>query len=455
MAAILQGFQGPHPDLPADRAEARFEDAKPLYSDAQAQAESSRCLYCYDAPCIEACPTSINIPEFIRKISTENVRGSARTIFDSNILGMSCARVCPVEVLCVGKCVYNLEDIPPVQIGRLQRYATDTAYNKGWRFYEPGPDSGKTVALVGAGPASMACAHELRKYGHRTVVLEKRDLPGGLNTNGVAPYKMASDVGLAEVQWIVDSMGVEVRTDVDVGKDISWERMVSEHDALFIGVGLGPDSELGVPGQELPGVFGGVEIIGRWKGGGENGLDGVTHAAVIGGGNTALDVVRELLVLGVPCVTMIYRRDEASMSGYSHEWDYAKRGGAQPSWHSMPLRFVAGEDGRVAGVECAVLEPDPSDPSGRGLRRRGEHTFEVPAELVVVAAGQHKLQALLEGIPGVELNRGRLVVDDDGRTANPKVYAGGDVANGGKEVVNAAAEGKRAALAIHAALSQE
>ncbi len=455
MAATLHGFGDPHPDLPADRAEARFDDGKPLYNDAQALAESSRCLYCYDAPCIEKCPTSINIPEFIRKISTGNVRGSARTIFDANILGLSCARVCPVEVLCVGSCVFNLESIPPIQIGRLQRYATDTAYEKGWSFYEPGPDSGKSVVLVGAGPASLACAHELRKHGHETILLEKRDLPGGLNTTGVAPYKMPADAALSEVAWITESMGVTVKTGVEVGKDLTFDQLLKGHDAVFVGVGLGPDSQLGVDGQDLPGVFGGVEIIERWKNGGDAALDGVTHAAVVGGGNTALDVVRELLVLGVPCVTMIYRRDEASMSGYSHEWDYAKKGGAQASWHSQPLRFVAGSDGRVSHVECATLEPDPSDPGGRKLRRRGEHTFDVPAELVIVAAGQHKLQGLLEGIPDVELNRGRIVVDDDGRTSNPQVFAGGDCANGGKEVVNAAAEGKRAAQAIHAALSGE
>ncbi|MCP4868052.1 MAG: NAD(P)-dependent oxidoreductase [Proteobacteria bacterium] len=453
MASTLAGFDGPHPDLPADRAETKFDDGKPRYSRAQAMAEAARCLYCYDAPCIEACPTSINIPEFIRKIATDNVKGSARTIFDSNILGMSCARVCPVEVLCVGQCVYNHEDIPPVQIGRLQRYSTDTAYDKGWSLYEPGPDSGKTVALVGAGPASLACAHELRKEGHKTVLLEKRSLPGGLNTTGVAPYKMIADASLAEVAWIVDSMGVEVQTGVEVGKDVSWEKLLADHDAVFVGVGLGPDSSLGVPGEDLGGVFGGVEIIERWKNGGDPATSGVTHAAVVGGGNTALDVVRELLVLGIPCVTMIYRRNEASMTGYEHEWDYAKKGGAGASWHSQPVAYV-GEGGKVTGVECHAMEIDPDDPKGRKLRRKGDHSFVVPAELVVVAAGQGKLSGLLEGMPGVDLDWGRIVVDDDGRTSNPKIFAGGDVANGGKEVVNAAAEGKRAAQAIHAALSQ-
>jgi len=453
MASTLAGFDGPHPDLPADRAEAQFDDGKPLYSRAQAMAEASRCLYCYDAPCIEACPTSIDIPEFIRKIATENVKGSARTIFDSNILGMSCARVCPVEVLCVGQCVYNHEDIPPIQIGRLQRFSTDTAYEKGWKLYEPGPDSGKTVALVGAGPASMACAHELRKEGHKTVLLEKRSLPGGLNTTGVAPYKMIADAALAEVSWIVDSMGVEVQTDVEVGKDVTWEALLNDYDAVFVGVGLGPDSQLGVPGEDLDGVFGGVEIIERWKTGGDSALAGVTHAAVVGGGNTALDTVRELLALGVPCVTMVYRRNEGAMTGYEHEWAYAKTAGATARWHSQPVAYV-GDGGKVTGVECHAMEIDAADPTGRKLRRKGEHSFVVPAELVIVAAGQGKLNALLESLPGVDLDWGRIVVDDDGRTSNPKVFAGGDVANGGKEVVNAAAEGKRAARAIHAALSR-
>ena len=449
MTSSSAGAFAPHPDLPSDRAELRFHDHKPRYTRAQATTEANRCLYCHDAPCIEACPTSIDIPEFIRKIATENVRGSARTIFDSNILGMSCARVCPVEVLCVGSCVYNHEDIPPVQIGRLQRYATDSAYEAGWTLYQPGPDTGRTVALVGAGPASLACAHELRKAGHRAVIYEKRGLPGGLNTTGVAPYKLDADAALAEVRWIVDSMGIEVRRG-EVGADLSWDDLIAQNDAVFVGVGLGPDSALGIPGEGMRGVVGGVEVIEAWKCGGDALLDGVTDAVVVGGGNTSLDVVRELLELGVPKVTFVYRRDAAAMPGYEHEWRFALTEGAQGSWHTQPVAVEGGD--RVTGLRCQRVEPDPADPSGRGLRTVAGSGLTIPAQLIVVAVGQGKLQTLLEGIPGVALERGRLVADDEGRTGNGKVWAGGDVANGGKEVVNAAAEGKRAARSICAAL---
>lgn len=452
MAQTLHGFGGPHPDLPQDRAESAFADGKPLYNQAQAKAEASRCLYCYDAPCIAACPTSINIPEFIRKIATDNLRGAARTIFDANILGTSCARVCPVEVLCVGSCVYNHEDIPPIRIGRLQRYATDSALSEGWDFYEPGSPSGKKIALVGAGPASLACAHELRKLGHDTVIFEKRSLPGGLNTTGVAPYKMIADVALAEVQWITESMDIEVKTNVEIGRDITWDTLLEDHDAIFVGVGLGPDSRLGITGEDATGIVGGVAIIERWKCGGDSLLEGVTDAVVVGGGNTSLDAVRELLALGIPNVTLTYRRGADAMPGYDHEWRYGLTEGAQGAWHSQPTGVEKDEAGRVSGVVCVATESDPSDPSGRKLRNVPGSEFTIPAQLVVVAVGQGKLESLLEGLPQVELDWGRIVTDEDGCTGNPRVFAGGDAANGGKEVVNAAAEGKTAAQSIDAML---
>ena len=453
MASTLPGFEAAHPDLPADRAETQFPDHKPRYTKGQALTEAARCLYCFDAPCVTACPTSIDIPEFIRKIATDNVKGSARTIFEANILGMSCARVCPVEVLCVGKCVYNHEDIPPIQIGRLQRYSTDMAFEKGWQFWKPGAATGKKVAFAGAGPASLAAAHELRKNGHECVIFEKRDLPGGLNTGGVAPYKMIADAALAEVAWITDSMGIEVRCGVEIGADVTWDSLLSDFDAVFVGLGLGPDSHLGLGSDGLSGIIGGVEVIERWKVGGEAMVEGVRNAVVIGGGNTSLDVVRELLVLGIPNVTLTYRRDEGSMPGYEHEWKYARIEGAEGSWNTVPVGFEESA-GALTGVVCRRTEPDPADASGRRLREVVGSDFTIPAELAVVAVGQGKLGELLAGIPGVTLDWGRVVVDDDGRTGNPRVFAGGDVANGGKEVVNAAAEGKRAAAAIHALLSE-
>lgn len=429
--------------LPEDRSEAGFGDYKPALGPAQALAEANRCLYCADAPCVQKCPTGIDIPEFIRKISTGNLKGSARTILDANIFGMSCARVCPVEVLCVGGCVYNEMDAPPIAIGRLQRYATDAALAADWRYFEAGPDSGRSVGLVGGGPASLAAAHELRRRGHACTIYDAGKWLGGLNTTGVAPYKLRADDALAEVAYVLGIGGIAVESGVQVGRDVTWDALLARHDALFIGVGLGADRTLEIPGKELAGIDGAVAFIEKFKLGRVD-LAGVQRAVVVGGGNTAVDAVRELVGLGVPEVTMLYRGDEAAMSGYEHEWKAAKIEGVRSLWHTQPTAYV-GRDGRVAGLRCVKLGADKRPLPGQ--------VFEVPAELVLLAIGQARLGELVAGLGGVQLEGGRLVVDHDGATGNPRVFAGGDCANGGKEVVNAVAEGKRAALAIDRALT--
>ncbi len=428
----------------ADRSENAFDDFKPAYSRAQAEAEANRCLYCEDAPCTQVCPTHINIPEFIRKISTGNLKGSAKTIFESNILGMSCARVCPVEVLCVGDCVFTKMDAPPIQIGKLQRYATDLAFEKNWRYFEAGEDSGKRVALIGGGPASLAAAHELRRRGHATVIFEKSDVLGGLNTWGVAPYKMKADRAVEEVQWVLDDIeGIEVRTNVTIPDDISFEQLDADYDAVFIGFGLGPDKMLRGPGDTLDGIEGAVDWIERIKLGTES-LDGVQKVAILGGGNTALDVVREARGLGAEEVVMVYRGVEDAMSGYQHEWSAGKNEGARAAWRTQPIGFV-GDGGRVSGVTCVRVDDDKRPIDGT--------EFVIDADLVLVAIGQSKLGALLAELDGIAVQWGRVVTDDDGATGRPGWYAGGDCRNGGKEVVNAVAEGKTAAIAIDAYLT--
>jgi glutamate synthase (NADPH/NADH) small chain len=424
-----------------DRSEVVFEDFKPAYTPAQALKEANRCLFCSDAPCIQACPTSIDIPQFIRKIATDNVKSSARTIFESNILGMSCARVCPVEVLCVGKCVYNEQGVPPIQIGKLQRYSTDQAFEQGWRFFEAGPDSGKSVGLIGAGPASLACAHELRRHGHACTIYDKRSVVGGLNTTGVAPYKMKADRSHEEAQWVLGIGGIDVKTGVEVGKDVTWADLERDHDALFLGMGLGPDSMLSIPGEDLPGVVGAVAEIEVLKLSKAD-LAAVKKATVIGGGNTAIDAVRELIGLGIPEVTMVYRGDEAKMSGYAHEWAAAKVEGARAAWRRQPTAIEG--SGRVGAIRCAVLDENKKPIAG------AEDVIET--DLVVMAIGQSKLGALVAGLDGVATERGRVLVDAGQATGRKGVYAGGDCANGGKEVVNAAAEGKLAAQSIVAYL---
>ena len=425
--------------LPAERSESVFTDFKPAYSRNQAMVEANRCLYCHDAPCITACPTSIDIPTFIRKIATDNVKGSARTIFESNVLGMSCARVCPVEVLCVGDCVYNHMGVPPIQIGKLQRYATDAAFDGEWEYFEAGPDTGKSIGIIGGGPAGLACAHRLRRFGHAVTIYDKRPRLGGLNATGVAPYKMPADRALDEVDWVLAIGGIEIQTNVEIGKDITFAELESRHDALFLGFGLGPDSALRGAGEDLDGVEGAVDFIERFKLGTVD-LDGVQRAVVVGGGNTALDTVRELKVLGVPEVTMAYRGTEARMSGYQHEWAAAKVEGVSAAWQTQPTGFE-GEGGRVTGVRCVRLDADKQPVPG------SEHVL--PADRVYLAIGQSKLGELVSSLEGVELSWGRIVVGDRQATGRAGVYAGGDCANGGKEVVNGVAEGRDAAEAIH------
>lgn len=429
-------------DLPSDRSESGFEDYKSAYTPAQAVVEANRCLYCHDAPCIQACPTGIDIPEFIRKIATSNVKGSARTIFDSNILGMSCARVCPVETLCVGDCVYNEMGVPPIQIGKLQRFSTDTAYSEGWRYYEAGADTGKSIGIVGAGPAGLAAAHALRVYGHAVTIYDKRSVSGGLNTTGVAPYKMRADRALDEVEWVMAIGGIEVQHGVNVPDQLTWAELEDRHDALFLGFGLGPDSVLSIPGSDLDGIEGAVEYIEKLKLGTVD-LDGVRNAVVLGGGNTAMDVVRELLGLGVPNVKMVYRGGEAHMSGYAHEWTAAKDEGARVVWHAQPTAFVG--DGTVSAVRCVRTDAKKKPIDG------SEH--EIAADLVLLAIGQAKLGDLVAGLDGVDTEWGCIQTDEHGATGRPGVYAGGDCRNGGKEVVNAVAEGRDAAHAIHAYLT--
>jgi dihydropyrimidine dehydrogenase (NAD+) subunit PreT len=431
--------------LPRDRLENKYTDLKPAYTSAQAVAEANRCIYCHDAPCVNACPTHINIPEFIRKIATGNVTGSAKTILTANILGFSCARVCPVEVLCVGDCVYNQMGIPPIQIGKLQRYATDGIVENDQRFWEKGESTGKKVAFIGGGPASLSAAHELTKLGHHCVIFEGRTLPGGLNTTGVAPYKMRAEDSIREVEYVL-KIGIEVRTGQWIGKDVPIPQLEKEFDAIFIGIGLGLDSRLDVPGSKLSGVRGAVDFIEALKNQPKFDIAGVKAAATIGGGNTALDVVRELKKLGVPRSIMVYRRAEVDMGGYKHEYDWAKKEGCEFAYLSLPLGYEG--NGQVAKMKLTKMEI-----SGGTLKAVPGSDYAIDIDLVVEAIGQGKLTEFLEKVPDLKTEKGRVVVDPkNGQTTNKKYFAGGDCVNGGKEVVNAVEEGKVAAAGIHAYL---
>jgi len=420
--------------LPDGRLETRLPDLKPLYTDGEAMAEANRCLYCQDAPCIAACPTGIDIPTFIRKIATENVRGSARVILSANLLGYSCARVCPVEVLCAGACVYNAWHRTPIAIGRLQRYATETVMARGGAaaLLPRAKANGKKVACVGSGPASLACAGYLALEGCDVTVYEQRPVAGGLNVTGVAPYKMHAEAGATEVEF-VRSLGVTIRTGVTVGKDVAPEKLLADHDAVFLGCGLGEDSLLDVPGADGPGVAGAVAWIERMKLDPSFALNGVDHAVVVGGGNTAIDAARELARLGVREVAMLYRRTEADMSGYAHELEHARTEGVRLVEKAVPKEFVR-QGGGLRAVKLA---------DGR----------EFPCDLALLAIGQGSKAELARSFKGVRTDaKGRVEVEaGSGRTANPKLWVGGD-ATGGELVVTAVQDGKRAARSIAKAL---
>lgn len=422
--------------FPRGRLEERFADKKPLYTRTEALAEANRCLYCHDAPCITACPTHIDVPSFIRKIAHENVTGAARTILSANVLGYSCARVCPVEVLCVGACVYNLEDVPPIQIGRLQRYATEAFFEKGRPLFTPKPKVGKKVALVGAGPASLSCAAYLALQGVDAELYEKRPFAGGLNATGIAPYKMTAEESQREVDF-VRSLGVKLCTGVEVDADRA-ARFLAEHDAVFLGPGLGTDRRLNVPGEDGPGVVGATEWIERMKLRPDASLQGIVRVVVVGGGNTALDAVQELAKLGIPEVTLVYRRTEAEMKAYEHERASARHEGVRFLFARVPAR-VERESERLAGLVVLRSHDGQPVPGSEELLR---------ADLVLLAIGQSRLSQLATSFPGVTMEAGRLVVDEARRTGNPKVWAGGDAVNGGKEVVNAVQDGKLAAQSI-------
>ncbi|MEC8382117.1 MAG: NAD(P)-dependent oxidoreductase [Myxococcota bacterium] len=431
--------------LPTDRSESVFVDFKKAYSSNQAFVEANRCLYCYDAPCITACPTSIDIPKFIRRIANDNVKGAAKAIFDANILGMSCARVCPVEVLCVGSCVYNNTDTPPIQIGKLQRYATDTAFEENWSFYKAGADTGKSVALIGGGPASLAAAHMLRRYGHSVTIFERDQYLGGLNTTGVAPYKMKADRSINEVNWLMEIGDIAVQTGVNIPEDVSWESLRNDFDAIFLGFGLGRDRYMSLDNADASGIYGAVDYISRLKVGSVD-VNTVKNAIVVGGGNTAIDSVRELAGLGISSVTMVYRGDEHKMSGYSHEWIEAKKENVHGQWRSQPVAYLA-ENGQVTGLRCIQMDANKAPIAGS--------EFTIAADIILLAIGQDKQHDLVNSLSGIVINGGKVEVDENKATGCAGVYAGGDCINGGKEVVNAVDDGQKAAHAIHEYLTGE
>jgi glutamate synthase (NADPH/NADH) small chain len=415
---------------------------KPLVRE-EARVEASRCLYCYDAPCVTACPTHIDVPRFIRQIAAADPLGAGETILEANALGHSCARVCPVEVLCEGACVYHDWHEKPIQIARLQRFATDATHAAGELPFEAGPDNGRRVAIVGAGPAGAACAAYLRRLGYAVAIFEKRRIPGGLNSFGVAEYKMDQRTSLEELRMLF-RLGVDVKTGRAVDAALA-ARLSKDFDAVFLGVGLAKTRGLGVPGADLPGVFDALSFIERVKARDAGLLGSSATTVVVGGGNTAIDAVTQSKRTGTDKVVLAYRRGREDMSAYDFEIELAKSDGAQLLLNAAPKRVLGRR--KVEGVEFAVTR------TVKGKLVEEKRRVVVACDRVIAAIGQEKDRSVAE-LFGVALNAdGTIKVDARTlRTSVAKVFAGGDAVNGGKEVVNAAADGKRAAWGIHQAL---
>jgi dihydropyrimidine dehydrogenase (NAD+) subunit PreT len=436
------------PRLGPEAAAANMADFKPRYTPQEALIEANRCLFCFDAPCIQACPTGIDVPSFIKKIVNGNLTGSARAILSANILGASCARVCPTSVLCEGACVVLDREGDPVKIGRLQRYATDHVFeNKISVLKAPAKKSGKRVAVIGGGPAGLGCAAELAQLGHSPVIFEKKPQAGGLNTYGIAYYKMPPSVSLEEVE-LIKSLGVEFRCGVEVGKEISVAQLEKEFDAIFVGVGLSGSPKLNVPGEDLPEVLDALRFIAQIRTQPLHKVPVGERVAVIGGGNTAIDAVTQAKRLGARDAVVIYRRTQADMSAYEFEQELAKVDGAHFLFNVVPLAVLSSSSGCVTGLKLARS----SSVNGK-LQVLPDTEFVEPFDMVIKAIGEEKQAGLLKKLfPTLELDKRGVVVRnaDTGQTNLPKVFTGGDCANGGREVVNAVAEGKKAARGIHA-----
>lgn len=430
--------------LTPDELEQNFADIAPPLTPDAALVESSKCLFCYDAPCTHACPTHIDVPAFIKKISTGNIRGSARVILDANPMGHSCARACPVEVLCEGACVLNDRDEEPIKIALLQRHATDHVLERGIRLFEPGPPNGKRVAIVGAGPAGLSCAQDLRRLGYGVTIFEAREMIGGLNTYAIAEYKMRVPTALAETQAILD-LGVELRTNTAVGRDVPFEELEREYDAVFLGVGLGGTRQLGIPGEELAGVQDALAFIEQLKTRPYGETPVGRRVVVVGAGNTAIDAATQARRLGAERVTIVYRRGEEEMPAYDYEYELAKKDGCEFRFQTVPRRILG--NAAVSGIECVHSELGAADDSGRRVARElpgTEHVIE--CDMILKATGQLPREEFAAAA-GLMLEGGRI------SSTKLKVFVGGDAANGGAEIVNAAAEGKKAAAGIHTFIS--
>lgn len=441
--------------IPVETRTKNFQEFIPGLREKDAMDEANRCLYCYDAPCIKACPTGINIPSFIKKIASGNMKGSARVIMEANPVGASCARVCPTSELCEGACVLN-QASSPIMIGQLQRYATDWAMKQQAALFHPGESNGKTVAIIGGGPAGLSAARELARLGYEVTIYEAKEQAGGLNTYGIVSFRLPQHVALWEVEQ-VEKLGVTILTNMTVGKDIQAEEIINGYDYVVLAVGLGRVPALGIEGEELHGVYDAIELVEETKTKPLDTLSVGKRVAVIGAGNTAIDAATCSRRLGAEQVTMLYRRTENEMTAYEFEYEFAKQEGVEFRWLVAPVRIIGDEDGNVQALECVRMTLGEPDASGRPRPVALEGSaFTMEVDSVIKAIGQNKLLPLIQSF-GVEHVRGVIKVNEHHQTSNPKVFAAGDcifgLGNAEAMVVDAAEQGKQAAYGIHTCLS--
>ncbi len=448
-------------EISIEQIEQNFAEINPPLSQAEAVFEANRCLYCYDAPCAHACPTHIDVPSFIKKIASGNLHGSARVIFDANPIGASCARVCPVEVLCEGACVEKTLMAKPIEIGRLQRYATDYTMANDKQIFQPAPPNGKSVGIIGSGPAGLSCAAYLARLGYDVTVYDKKPLPGGLDTYGMAEYKMSQGVSVKEAEQIA-RLGVKFQLETEIvvmpqppalagelaennPKLIAYNSadstdLLTKHDAVFIGVGLGATNSLNIAGEELAGVFDALHFIEYIKTRDWLKIPLGKTVAVIGAGNTAIDAVTQAKRLGAERVLLVYRKTAKEMPAYEYEFELAKKDAVEFLWQTAPVEILG--NGSVAALRCQKTDGS-------------ETLFDVPCDMVIKAIGQTKQTGLFQNIGIGTDEKGRVAVNELMQTSNPRIFAGGDCVNGGAEAVDASQMGKLAAQGIHFTLTGE
>jgi dihydropyrimidine dehydrogenase (NAD+) subunit PreT len=432
--------------------EMNFQEVEQGLTNQEAVEESNRCLYCYDAPCIKACPTGIDIPTFIKKIASGNLLGSAKTIMSSNPVGASCSRVCPTDELCEGACVLN-HSTKPIMIGNLQRYATDWAMKTGQTLFQPGQANGRSAAIIGGGPAGLSASRELARLGYEVTIFEGSEKAGGLNTYGIVSFRLPQKISYWEVEQ-VEKLNVNIRTNTMVGRDISAEEITENFDYVILAVGMAHVPNLGVEGENLAGVYDAIEFVKATKSGQLSEEFVGKRVVVIGAGNTAIDGATCSVRLGAENVKILYRRTEEEMTAYDFEYEFAKQDGVEFRWLTAPKRIIGDDSGRVTGIECIKMKL--GEPEKDGRRRPvaiEESEYILPVDAVVKAIGQTRHLKLIEEF-GLTHDRGVVKVDPETfQTSNPKVFACGDVVfgkgNGDAMVVTAAQQGKDVAHAIH------